>query len=164
VLADALASLHAGDPFGIAAAIAAIQNAAAGDLAALTSAHDGVLDRFDAMMTMLQKATGDRADILQMALWNRDLTNAAALSGVPAVSGVRHRLQKFIDSVEARTAQLSDYAKLLAQISPGLHEIASALGASSTLDPLIGALSAAGSARTLEKAHRDFLLALQQAV
>ena len=66
VLGDCLASLGGADPFGIGAAIAAIE-AAASDLVALTTAHAGVLDRFDAMLTMLRKATGDRADILQMA-------------------------------------------------------------------------------------------------
>jgi hypothetical protein len=116
------------------------------------------------MLTMRQKATGDRADILQMALWNRDLTRSGALAGMPAAVDMRHRLQHFIDSVEARTAQLGDYGKLLAQITPDLQQIAAGLGGSATLNPLIGALSSAGSARTQEKAHRDLLLALQQVV
>jgi hypothetical protein len=161
-LSDALVALGKGDPFGLTAAISAIGAAAASDLVALTSAHAGVLDRFDAMMTMLQKATGDRADILQMALWNRDLiVRAAALPGAHAM---RNRLEHFINSVERRTARLADYGTLLTQLSSGLHQVASALGASARLDPLIGALSAAGSARTQQKAHRDLLLVLQQLV
>jgi hypothetical protein len=162
-LGDALAALGGADPFGIAAAISAIE-AAAGDLVALTSAHAGVLDRFDAMMTMRQKATGDRADILQMVLWHRDLcVRSAALAVLPGTAAMQHRLQDFIDAVEARTAQLADYGTLLAQLAPELHQAAAALSASARLDPLIGALSAAGSARTQQKAHRDMLLALQLA-
>ena len=163
-LSEALTALGGSDPFGIANAIAAIEHAAAGDLVALTSAHDGVLNRFDALLTMLQKAKGDRADILQMALWNRDLTQSASLSAFPAAVNMRHRLQHFIDSVDARTAHLSDYGNLLTQISPDLHQVAAKLGASAKLDPLIDALSGAGSARTQEKAHRDLLLALTQVV
>jgi len=160
---NCLAALGGTDPFGIGAAIALIEAAAAGDLVALTTAHAGVLDRFDAMMTMLQKASGDRADILQMALWHRDLcVRSAALAALPGTPAMRHRLQHFIDGVEARTARLADYGTLLGQLVPGLQAAATALGASARLDPLIAALSAAGSVRTQEKAHRDMLLTLQQ--
>lgn len=163
LLTEALAGLGGGDPFGIAAAIGQIEAAAAGDLVALTSAHAGVLDRFDATMTMLQKATGDRADILQTTLWNRDLlVRSAVLAALPGTPAMRSTLQHFIHTVEARTAKLADYGALLAQLVPGFQQAASALGASSQLDPLIGALSAAGSARTQQKAHRELLLALQQ--
>ena len=164
ILSDALAALGSTDPFAIASAIALVEQAAAQDLAALTSAHDGVLERFDAMMTMLQKATGDRADILQMVLWNRDLTNSTSLASLPSAINMRGRLQKFIDAVEAGTAQLSDYGALLLQISPDLQQVASTLGASAALAPLIDALSTASLARTQEKAHRNLLLALQQMV
>jgi hypothetical protein len=164
ILSDALASLGSTDPFGIAGAIDQLKLAPAGDLTALTSAHSAVLERFDAMMTMLQKATGDRADILQMALWNRDLTHSASLMSLPAAVNMRGRLQKFIDAVEARTAKLGDYGTLLLQISPDLKQVATKLGASAALDPLIDALSTAVLARTQEKAHRDVLLALQQIV
>ena len=164
ILSEALTALAAGDPFGIAAAIALLEAAAAGDLIALTSAHDSVLNRFDAFLTMLQKAKGDRADILQMALWNRDLTERASISALPAAVNMRHRLQKFIDAVDARTAHLNDYGTLLTQIAGDLHQVAAARGATATLNPLIADLSSAGSARTQEKAHRDLLLALEKVV
>jgi hypothetical protein len=165
LLADSLSALGGSDPFGVGTAIAAVTAAPAGDLVALTTAHAGVLDRFDAMMTMLQKATGDRADILQMVSWQRDLCErSAALAALPGTPAMRHQLQHFIDRVEARTAKLADYGALLAQLVPGLHQAAAALGAPARLNPLIAALSAPGSARTQEKAHRDMLLALQQVV
>jgi hypothetical protein len=91
-LADSLAALGVGDPFGIAAAITAVDSAAAGDLVALTTAHAGVLHRFDGMMTMMQKATGDRADIVQMVQWHRDLCErSAALSALAGTPAMRHR-------------------------------------------------------------------------
>jgi hypothetical protein len=130
---------------------------------ALTSAHAGVLDRFDAMMTMLRKATGDRADVLQMVLWHRDLcVRSARLSALTGTPAMRHRLQHFIDGVQAGTAKLADYGTLLAALGPGLQAAATALGASAQLDPLIAALSTAGLARAQEKAHRDLLLELQK--
>jgi hypothetical protein len=162
-LGDALAALGGTDPFGIASEIATLEAAPAGDLVALTGTHASVLDRFDAFMTMLQKATGDRADILQMAMWNRDLfLRSATLKALPHAPAIRHRVQHFIDGVEQRTARLTDYGALLLQLSPHLHSVAAGVGASGRLDPLINALSAAGPARKQEKAHRDLLLALQQ--
>ena len=163
LLGDCLAALGSSDPFGIAAAIAAIEAAAAGDLVTLTTAHGSVLERFDAYMTMLQKAKGDRADILQMALWHRDLWDrSAALEALPSTPAVQQRLRHFIAGVERRTARLEDYGTLLTQLTPDLHQAAVALGASPRLGPLIGAIAGAGSARAQQKAHRDLLLALQQ--
>ncbi len=132
-------------------------------MVALLSAHANVLDRFDAFMTMLQKAKGDRADLLQMALWHRDLCDrSAALAALPDTPAVRQNLQQFIDRVDARQARLSDYGTLLSGLVPALHHVATGLGVAAKLDPLIGPLAAAGPARTQQKAHRDFLLALQQ--
>jgi hypothetical protein len=163
LLGDGLAALGGSDPFEIAAAISAFEAVGTGDLVALTSAHASVLDRFDAYMTMLQKATGDRADILQMALWNHDLfVRSAHLSALPTAPAIRQRLRHFIDGVEGRTAQLSDYGSLLTQLAPELRQVAAGLGASARLDPLIDAAPAAALAREQEKGHRDLLLALQQ--
>jgi hypothetical protein len=157
-LADSLAALRVGDPFGIAVAITAVDSAAAGDLVALTTAHAGVLHRFDAMMTMMQKATGDRADIVQMVQWHRDLCErSAALSALPGTPAMRHHLQHFLDRVAGRNAQLADYGTLLAQLAPGLRQAGAALGVSPQLDPLIARLSTTSRARTLQKAHRELL-------
>jgi hypothetical protein len=92
LLGDCLAALGSSDPFGIAAAIAAIEAAAAGDLVTLTAAHGSVLERFDAYMTMLQKAMGDRADILQMALAPRPWDRSAAPEALPSTPAVQRRI------------------------------------------------------------------------
>ena len=49
LLGGALAALGGTDPFGIAAAISALEAVAAGDLVALTSAHASVLDELDCL-------------------------------------------------------------------------------------------------------------------
>jgi hypothetical protein len=71
LLSACLSQLASGDPFGIGTAIAAITSAAEGDVSAVVTAHATVLNKFDAFLTMLQKAKGDRADILQMVRWHR---------------------------------------------------------------------------------------------
>jgi hypothetical protein len=159
LLLECLAALGGADPFAIASAVAALDSAT--DTRTLTAIHASALNRFDAYMTMLQKSKGDRADILQMALWHRDLSlNSANLAALPDTPGVIQRLELFIDRSESRQATLSDYAALLATLRPLAKNIAAALGASAILDPLIAAFSKATAARAMQKAHRTFLMAL----
>jgi hypothetical protein len=161
ILSECLEELGSNDPFEIANAITALEIAT--DTIMLTGAHASVLNRFDAYMTMLQKAKGDRADILQMALWHRDLCDRSAnLAALPDTPSVAQGLDAFIAHHHTGTAELSAYASLLDGISPALRRIAAGLGASAQLDPLIAQLSTATGARALQKAHRTFLLALQQ--
>ncbi len=160
LLSAYLAALGGTDPFGIATAIAALE--AASDTAALTAEHASVLNRFDSYMTMLQKAKGDRADILQMVLWHQDLSlRSPKLMALPDTAGVAALLAGSIAHIEAGTADLSAYAALLASLSPALRRTAAGLGASAALDPRIAALTTASGARALQKAHRAFLLALE---
>jgi hypothetical protein len=160
-LTACLAELGRGDPFEIATAIGAISAAASGDVGALVTAHASVLHKFDAFLTMLQKAEGDRADILQMVRWHHALCGRARLAGLPETHGVKQRLAAFEGRAIARTLQLAEYGTLLAQLAPALRQSAAGLGAAATLDPLITAMEAAGMARAQQKAHRDFLLALE---
>ncbi|MFZ1009677.1 MAG: hypothetical protein WAN65_22755, partial [Candidatus Sulfotelmatobacter sp.] len=83
ILAATLSQLGGGDPFGIGAALSDM-TAAAGDLAALVTAHITALNKFDAFLTMLQKAQGDRADILQMTRWHAQLCARPALAALAA--------------------------------------------------------------------------------
>ncbi len=160
VLRMCLSQLGSGDPFGIATAIAALSSAAEGDISAVVTAHASVLNKFDAFLTMLQKAQGDRADILQMVRWHHRLCLGQTLAALPVTAGVRHQLEAFIASVATRTVQLSDYRALLASIVPALTATTSALSATAPLAPLITKLGTAATARASEKAHRDFLIGL----
>lgn len=161
VLAECLAALGGSDAFGISAALADLE--AAEDPVAVTAAHATALNCFDAYMTMLQKARGDRADIRQMAQWHLDLSRrSAALAGLPETPGVVTALEAFIAQVDDGSATLSAYGALLAGSGPSLLGIAAALAAGPALAPLIGALTAASGARAMQKAHRSLLLALEQ--
>jgi hypothetical protein len=161
ILTDCLEELAGNDPFAIAEVITELE--AATSTTALTVAHASALNRFDAYMTMLQKVTGDRADILQMVQWHRDLCDRSLiLAALPDTPSVADELDSFITQVQARTAQLSSYATLLGNMALALGRIAAGLGASAQLDPLIAQLTSADGARALQKAHRTFLLALQQ--
>jgi hypothetical protein len=160
LLISSLKQIASSDPFDIADAIAEITSAAEGDVSALVTAHATVLNKFDAFLTMLQKAQGDRADILQMVRWHRQLCQAPSLAALAATAGVRHHLDGFIARVAARTMQLSDYRTMLANIISGLNATAAGIGAAAPLSGLITSLAGAATARAAEKAHRDFLIAL----
>jgi hypothetical protein len=93
----------------------------------------------------------------------RDLCDRSAnLAALPDTPSVAQGLDAFIAHHHTGIAELSAYASLLDGISPALRRIAAGLGASAQLDPLIAQLSTATGARALQKAHRTFLLALQQ--
>jgi hypothetical protein len=160
-LRDCLDQLGGGDPFAIGQAIGEITDAPSADLTTIVAAHASVLHKFDAFMTMLQKARGDRADILQMVLWHHDLCERSArIAALPDTAAVKQRLAEFIDRVEARTLRLDDYGALLTHLAPALHRAASGLHAAA-LDPLVDAMTAETTARGRQKAHREFLLELR---
>ena len=163
LLRNALSELSDSDPFDIARSLDALASAAADDTGAIATAHAAVLNKLDAFMTMLQKANGDRADIAQMVRWHRDLCERSArIAALPDTPWIRAQAEAFLAKVEARTLKLDEYRQLLTRLAPALKRVAAALGATGTLDPLIRAIRMAPAARALEKAHRDFLLALEQ--
>jgi hypothetical protein len=164
VLSTCLTQLGSSDPFNIAGAIAAMTSAPEGDLSALVTVHANVLNKFDAFMTMLQKALGDRADIVQMVRWHRAPCASALLEMLPETAGVVNQLDAFIAEVAARTMKISDYQTLLVNISPALSAMATAIRAAAALSPLIAGISGTASARAAEKAHRYLLIALAQYV
>jgi hypothetical protein len=159
-----LSGLGGGDPFAIGPAVSTLAGAA--DAATLTAVHASILNRLDAYMTMLRKAKGDRADILQMVQWHRDLYERSPMLAASADSAaVTNRLEQFIAQHDAGAGGLSGYSTLLAGLSPALHGTAAYIGAASRLDPLIAALGAAdGGARALQRAHRIFLTSLADLV
>lgn len=161
VLTECLGQLGGTDPFEIAAAIAALSAAPTGDVTALLTAHATVLAKFDAFLTMLQKAQGDRADILQMVRWHDGLCGSPALAALPQTAAIQAQLGAFVQSVTDRTMTVAGYLALLAALAPALTQTGTDLGQSALLGPLVSAMAAAPNARVAEGAHRSFLLALQ---
>lgn len=100
-----------------------------------------------------------------MVQWVGDLfERSAVLAALPDASGIVAAANSFPAQADARASSLSDYASLLAGLLPAFGRIAASLGASATLDPLIGVVGAASGARALQKAHRTLLLALEDVV
>jgi hypothetical protein len=162
LLEQCLVQLGAGDPFDIAVAISSLVAVPESDVGSLINLHITIVNRFDAFLTMLQKAQGDRADILQMVRWHLALCDRPALTVLPATAAVSAALSAFVAKVTRRTMQLSDYQAMLIALVPGLTTTFSALG--HPAPTLIGALASAANARAAEKAHRDLLLQLQMLV
>jgi hypothetical protein len=162
-LSELLKQSNAADAFSIQVNISNLSSITSDDGAALVTEHATLLHKFDAYMTMLQKSQGDRADILQNVVWQMDLYDRSTrLNGLPDAAPMRHKLENFVKKSDERTLVLSDYGTLLKDLAPGLRHTANALlGTGVDLHPLINLLEAAKTARSQQKAHRDFLLQLQ---
>ena len=135
VLTECLGQLGGTDPFEIAAAIAALSAAPTGDVTALLTAHATVLAKFDAFLTMLQKAQGDRADILQMVRWHDGLCGSPVLAALPQTAAIQAQLGAFVQSVTDRTMTVAGYLALLVALAPALTQTGTDLGQSALLGP-----------------------------
>jgi hypothetical protein len=162
-LSELLKATASTDAFAISETISAIEAISKGDEIALLTDHATLLHKLDAFLTMLQKAQGDRADILQVVLWQMDLyARSSVLQGLPDALAITQRSQKYVDLVTARTARIGDYAALLVDLLPAFGRAANALsGSVAGLQALVNNMGQATSARARQKAHHNFLLALQ---
>lgn len=126
------------------------------DLPALLGAHAAVFEQVDAHLSMIEKAQGDPADILQMVRWQRTLFET--LPKLTSSKEIVGASQKFIRNFEARKVGPKDYAPLLARLEPALRTAAKELGSEELRSAALQiARSLKSRPRTLEKAHRDFL-------
>jgi hypothetical protein len=128
----------------------------------LTSSHGILLSRLDAYVTMLQKAAGDPADILQTVAWQERIYRTR-LDRPDCASKVVIESRAFIASFDARKPEA--YAALLRALSECFHQTARVLSRSQAkLEAAATAMEQpAVSSAALQKAHREFLLALQDA-
>lgn len=160
--AHLIAQSDMGDPFDLAQAAADLEAASRlTDITRIASTHDALLQKLDAFITMLHKATGDPADILQTVIWQGELYGSLPrLRGADYADQIVQRSQAFTSAYEARAASNRDYAKFLADLIPLLHATDAAVG------PGLGSYitviqNSMSSVRRLQKAHRDFLLQLR---
>lgn len=152
------------DAFGALAALRNLGAAAAKSQAeTAASEHAMLLRRLDSLATMLQKAQGDPADILQMVRWQVDIYRTRpSLQRLECSALVDKDSQEFIRTYSRKRQE--SYPALLRALSPCFHQTAKAAG-SQKLDQAASALERPGlSLAALEKAHRELLLALQEAV
>ncbi|HEX2780270.1 MAG TPA: hypothetical protein VHM30_12280, partial [Gemmatimonadaceae bacterium] len=127
------------------------------DPAAAQPIHLTLLNRLDALQTMLQKEAGDVADIPQNVRWQRELFGR--LKRVRGASEVVARSTEFLTAFEQRRIGVEGLSPLLTSLAAPLKEAAD-LDRSGGLARLLAAVSGAGSPAALQKAHRAFLQGL----
>lgn len=150
------------DPFDLAGAASALSRA--GNDRARIAAHLSLLNRLDAFQTMQQKALGDPADIMQMVSWQRALYRRPALASLAASPAVIAASSDFITAAERQTELADGYKDFLAAQLAAFNETIEFLGRPPALVHALDVLrSVPSDARTLEHAHREYLIALQEA-
>jgi hypothetical protein len=156
----------AGDAFGALTTLKDLGAAAGKNQAEqAASEHGMLLNRLDSFATMLQKAQGDPADILQMVRWQEALYRSRPnLRRLDCSERVVKVSQEFIRTYSQRKAE--SYSALLRSLSACFIQTAKGLDKNQQeLERAAAAMEQANlSLAALEKAHREFLLALQDTV
>jgi len=157
------------DAFAAVRAVKVLQGALASqrlDLAA--NAHASLLNKLDAFQTMLQKAEGDPADILQMVLWQKYLySTVPRLVQLKAARHVVEESDEFIRAYGKPHAHADSYSRMLRELGNSFHDTVEAL---ECLDKELEKDAEEiqhhldSSPGRLEKAHRNYLLELQNLV
>ncbi len=152
----------AGDPFGLEMARAQVEKSAS-NLPQALAAHLNLLNKLDAMETMVQKQEGDAADIPQMVQWGLETYRGSeALRDKVFSREVVRESQDYLSRFQTRKASVRDYPALVKALLPSLEQTAQALP--DAKDKLEAALAEMkdnlDSAAHLEKAYRDFLTVL----
>jgi hypothetical protein len=131
-----------------------------GEIATLAAAHLSALNDLDASLTALQLADGDPADILQNVRWQLDLFRKLAGS-----SDIVRASRAFIDGYGAQRPGNADYPELINSLLDSYTRAMATLPNASALKRAISEMLAhLDSPTALQKAHRTFLLRLQEAV
>jgi len=178
IVAELMTSQQSADLFGILVELrtvtAAVQEAA---LAPALAAHSGVLHKLDAFLTMLQKEKGDPADILQNVVWQTQLFRRLPKQNGLECSKRLHsqgryetdreagdveiESKEFIRAYEARRVSNVDYTSLISDLIPCFKETAKEFGGMVQEKDIANMLDSLDSPVALQKAHRQYLLKLQ---
>ncbi len=151
------------DTFETTSALSALTKIATSqDMVGAMAAHATLLNRLDALETMLQKARGDTDDILQMVRWQKQIYFMhPSLPNVRGAARVVSESEELIRRSDGRTAKEEYYPRLLESLLPIFRETAKALGAQGTqLEPDLAQMSSVKSFAAVEKAHRSLLVKL----
>lgn len=164
-VAAAMKNQQAADVFGVQKTQEALLRAIGdGKVAEALSNHSILLHQLDAFTTMLQKAGGDPADIGQMVRWQEELYRTQArLQRLECARYVVEESRAFLRRYAGRAAGADAYSELMRKLGPCFRKTAE------TLEKGHGELERAAdeiqrrlqSPAGLEKAHREFLLKLQ---
>lgn len=152
-----------GDVFGVRETLAALSDVAARcDVTGTALAHASLLNKLDALMTMLQKAQGDPADVLQNVRWQRDLyIGTPRLQELGAVAPLRELCESFIRRSMAGEVSEDAFPDFIRASLPLFMETERAF-AGRGLEARIKELEQSlGSVRAAQRSHHEYLLALQ---
>src|SRR5439155_6284597 len=117
-LAELRKARSLGDPFGIGRSQTQLAGAAerggVGAAENVVVAHLDLLNRMDSLLTMLQLAEGDPADILQNIRWQLDLyTHRRVLRDLPCRRQVEKRSREFIRRFGRHEATAAEFPSLI---------------------------------------------------
>jgi hypothetical protein len=130
------------------------------DIATVAAAHLTALNDLDASLTALQLGGGDPADILQNVRWQQDLFRSLRGS-----KDILTASRAFMDGYAARKLGNADYPPLIRSLLDSYSRATQGLTTGPDLKRAIADMqSHLDSPAALQKAHRGFLLVLQQAV
>jgi len=152
---ELLATAATRDRFGV--------NDALGELETGLAAHMRLLNKLDAFMTMAQKARGEPADVLHNVEWQRALVERRPrLRDLPHVGALLKRSRQFVRAFEAGQATPDDFPAFLRETFAAMTELGRAGGG---LDAELERIRAGmTSPAASQKAHREFLIALEAAL
>lgn len=152
-----------GDPFDIVRTLADLRKQVdAGDAERAAPVHATLANKLDAFETLIQKESGDPADILQMVEWHRRLcTSVPRLRKLRETRSLLVRFERFAQDYGARKLGNDRYPALIRSVWKAFEETAKALPKLGLADDLGRMREALGSPGTLQRAHRGFLLKLQ---
>lgn len=159
-----VSTLRGKDAFAVKAAMVHFVGAARRALwSDLSAAHRTVLQRLDAQLTSLQLERGDPADFLQNLRWQRALYRGKpALRKIDGAAQLVAATQDVIHAIGERRAPLRDAAKAIQSQFEAFAATAKALP-QLRLQPALERMAAAErDLAAMQKAHREFLLALDR--
>jgi hypothetical protein len=124
-----------------------------GGVPAIAATHLSALNDLDAVLTAVQLADGDPADILQNVRWQE-----ALFRGVKGGGAVVAASREFIDGYTRRRLSNDDYPHFLKAQTDELRRAVAGKDLAGAIEEIERHLD---SPRAAQKAHRAFLLALQ---
>jgi hypothetical protein len=140
-----------------------------GNVNQAASQHGILLHEIDSFATMLQKVEGDPSDILQMVRWQLELYESRPkLAHLDQCAGnVVEKSREFLSDWAAKKANAESYPKLLGELSRCFKRTAEALEKGheeleKLADGLEDSVEHRHSLAAIEKAHRNYLLKLEE--
>jgi hypothetical protein len=153
--------LKSGDPFGVKPALTRVHAVMPkADPVAIVVAHAALLEKLDAAVSMIDKAKGDTADILQNVSLQVDVYRKAASLKAFAPKIIDGSTQ-YIRGFSSFTNREDEFRALIASLS-GVYSDTAKQANDKSLDSALAGMNSSRDAQTLQGFHRQFLLRLQQ--